>query len=62
MSKIKELTHSFSNIKFDHIYREENSEADALSKLALQVPEGKIHYNKWQDGHEAPPLSLCLYI
>jgi hypothetical protein len=62
MSKIEELTHSFSNTKFDHIYREENSEADALSKLAMQVPEGKIHYNKWQDGHEGPLLSLCLYI
>jgi hypothetical protein len=29
-------------------------EADALSKIALQVPEGRIHYSKWQDGHEAP--------
>jgi ribonuclease HI len=38
-----------------NIYREENMEADALSKYALQVPEGRIFYNKWQDGHEGPP-------
>jgi hypothetical protein len=48
-------------MEYDHIYREENMEADALSKLALQVPEGSIHYSKWQDGYEGPPLSLRLY-
>ena len=62
MSKIRDLSHSFKDIKFDHIYREENMESDALSKLALQVLEGKIHYIKWLDGHEGRPLSLCLYI
>jgi hypothetical protein len=35
MTKIRELIPLFTNIKFDHIYREENMEVDALSKLAL---------------------------
>jgi ribonuclease HI len=60
-TKIRELIAHFMDIKFTHIYREENMEADALSKLALQVPEGRIFYNKWQDGHEGPPLTLQLY-
>jgi len=42
------------DIKFTHIYREENMEAYTLSKLDLQVPKGRIYYNKWQDGQEAP--------
>jgi hypothetical protein len=61
MTKIRELISLFTVIKFDHIYREENIEADALSKLALQVRDGRIHFNKWQGGHEGPPLSLRLY-
>jgi ribonuclease HI len=62
MDRILELTKSFNTIRFDHIYREENGEADALSKKSLQVPEGKIHYNKWLDGHEGPSLFLHLYL
>jgi ribonuclease HI len=62
MEKIRELITLFNTIRFDHIYREENVEADVLSKKSLQVPEGRIHYNKWQDGHEGPPLSLRLYL
>jgi ribonuclease HI/probable phosphoglycerate mutase len=62
MDMIQDLKKSFNSIRFDHIYREENGEADALSKKSLQVPEGKIHYNKWQDGHEGPLLSLHLYL
>jgi hypothetical protein len=61
-TKIIELIALFTDIKFDHIYMEENMEADALSKIALQVPEGRIHYSKWQDGHEGPPLSLSSLI
>jgi hypothetical protein len=30
MDKILELTKSFNTVKFDHIYMEENGEADAL--------------------------------
>jgi len=62
MDMILDLKNSFSSIRFDHIYREENGEVDTLSKKVLQVPEGKIHYNKWQDGHEGPPLFLHIYL
>ena len=59
--KIKELTTSFRTLKFAHIYREHNREADALSKNALQPPEGKIIYNKWIEGHEGPSFYLHLF-
>jgi hypothetical protein len=61
MDKIENLITIFNTIRLDHIYREENEEVDILSKKALQVLEGQIHFNKWQDGHEGPPLSLCFY-
>jgi hypothetical protein len=35
MTKIRDLIHLFINIKFDHIYREENMKTDVLSKRAL---------------------------
>jgi ribonuclease HI len=60
--RILELAKSFNTIRFAHIYREENGVVDALSKKSLQVPEGKIHYNKWLDGHEGPSLFLHLYL
>ena len=62
MDKIQDLIKYYNTIRFDHIYMEENEEADALSKKTLKVPEGKIHFNKWQDGHKGPPLSLRLYL
>ena len=62
MEKIRILITLFKDIRFEHIYKEENVEADTLSKQALQVPEGRIHFNKWQEGQEGPPLSLRLYI
>ena len=62
MEKIRILVTHFHDIRFDHIYREENVEADTLSKKALQVTEGRIHFKKWQDGKEAPPLTMQLYI
>jgi hypothetical protein len=59
--RILEIEKSFSTLRFAHIYREENGVADALSKKALQAPEGKIQYNKWIEGHEGPShfLHLC---
>jgi ribonuclease HI len=58
---IRDLIKSFSTIRFEHIFREQNVEADALSKKALQAPEGKIKYNKWIEGHEGPSHYLHLY-
>jgi ribonuclease HI len=62
MDKIQDLITFFNTIKFDHIYSKENEEAYKLSKKPLHVPKGRIHYNKLKDGHEGPPLSLCLYL
>jgi ribonuclease HI len=62
MEKIRILVTLFNDIKFNDIYREENVEEDTLSKKSLQVLEGRIHFNKWQDGQEAPPLTLRLCI
>jgi ribonuclease HI len=62
MENIRILITLFKNIIFEHIYREKNVEADTLSKKSLQVSEGRIHFNKWKDGQEGPPLSLRLYI
>jgi ribonuclease HI len=59
--RIKELTKSFNTISFSHIYREQNKEADFLSKKAIQMQEGKISYNQWIEGNEGPPLFLNLY-
>ena len=60
MEKICELITFFTTITFDHIYREENEEENILSKKTLQVPEGRIHFSKWKDGHVGLPLSLRL--
>jgi ribonuclease HI len=62
LDRILELKNSFNIIRFAHIYREENGEADTLSKKALQMPEGKIHYNKWIDGHEGPSHFMHLFL
>ena len=59
--RIKDLTLAFNSISFTHIYREQNKEADYLSKKALQMQEGKISYNKWIEGNKGPPLFLNLY-
>jgi len=62
MEKIRTLIPLFKDIRFERIYREENMEADTLSKKAIHVSEGRIHFNKWQDVQEGPPLTLHLYI
>jgi hypothetical protein len=58
---IKELTTSFSTLRFAHIFREQIWEVDAFSKKALRAPKGKIMYNKWIEGHDGPPLILHLF-
>jgi ribonuclease HI len=59
--RIKELFKFFSAITFSHVYREENQEADFLSKKALTARPGSIAYNQWVDGQEGPRLFLKLY-
>jgi ribonuclease HI len=59
--RIRDLSKLFSPITFSHIYRDNNKEADRLSKQALQMQTGKIAYNLWEDGNEGPTLFLNLY-
>jgi hypothetical protein len=59
--RIRDLSKAFRTINFTHIYRDINKEADILSKKALQMQEGKIVYNQWEEGNEGPTLFLNLY-
>jgi hypothetical protein len=59
--RIRELQTFFRDISFSHIYQDQNKGTDLLSKIALQKQEGKITYNHWIDGHEAPTLFLSLF-
>jgi hypothetical protein len=59
--RIKELIKHFQEISFQHIFREYNKEADLLSKQALQEPEGRITYYKWENGTEGPKRHLILF-
>jgi ribonuclease HI len=58
--RIEELCPLFRSISFAHIYREENKQADRLSKKALYSCRGRIAYNLWVDGHEGPTLFINL--
>jgi hypothetical protein len=44
--KIKSLKTSFEEIQFMHIHQEFNSEADKLSKKALDIPMGWFYYEE----------------
>jgi len=43
IEKISSLIPLFKDLKFEHIYREENGDADSLSKKSLLAPKGRIH-------------------
>jgi len=58
---VRELIKHFSVITFAHVYKEENQEADMLSKKALIECPRAIAYNYWVDGHEGPKKILKLY-
>jgi hypothetical protein len=59
--RIKLLIKDFQDISFNHVYREYNSEADFLSKLALKETSGKIIYYQWENGLEGSKNYLDLY-
>jgi ribonuclease HI len=59
--RITELLTLFRSISCAHIYREENQEADRLSKRALNNCPGRIAYNHWEGGHEGPTLFLNMF-
>jgi hypothetical protein len=58
--RTKEATLQFRKLIFTHIYREENCEADSLSKRALHLPPGQICFTIWEDGNEGPAIKLML--
>jgi hypothetical protein len=59
--RVSALISSFKKITFNHVFREENQEADSLSKLVLQKPPGKLTYYQCIDIQEGPRLFLDLY-
>jgi hypothetical protein len=54
----KRLLKSFIAI---HIYRDENSIADQLSKQALTRPPGKLTFARWEDGKRIDVIVFCTY-
>lgn len=53
-SRIFDLVPFCKSITSAHIYREHNSVANGLSKIAINSPVGHISYNKWTGGQEGP--------
>jgi len=51
-ARTKDATLLFRNLTFQHIFREENKEADSLLKKALRLPPSQIYLTFWEDGHE----------
>jgi ribonuclease HI len=58
--RTQEATHLIRKLSFSHIYREENSEADTLSKKALYLPSGHICFTRWEEGNEGPAIMINL--
>jgi len=59
--RLMELIKIFQNITFLHVYKEENLEADGLSKHALPKDPEKIVYYQCEEDHEGHHLSLDLF-
>jgi phosphoribosyl-ATP pyrophosphohydrolase len=49
---ILEIIKHFQKLSFTHVLREENQEADSLSKQALQKDPDKIAYYLCEEGRE----------
>jgi len=58
--RTKKATSLFSKLTFQHIFREENSEADLLSKQALLLPMSQLRFSYWEDGNEGPIYKINL--
>jgi hypothetical protein len=58
--RTREATQLIYNLTFSHIYREENNEADTLSKKALFLPSGHICFTRWEEGNEGPSTLINL--
>ena len=49
MEKIEGLKDYFSYISFNHIYREKNGQADALSKKSIGALDGSLFFEEYFD-------------
>ena len=58
--RTQEATLLIRKLPFSHNHREENNEADTLSKKALHMPPGQIRFTKWEDGNEGPTILINL--
>jgi hypothetical protein len=58
--RTRAATKLVKNLTFSHIYREQNHEADILSKKALHLPPGHIRYTRWEDGIEGHTTMINL--
>jgi ribonuclease HI len=58
--RTREATQLINKLTFSHIYREENNEADTLSKKALFLPSGHICFTRWEEGNEGPSTMINL--
>jgi hypothetical protein len=59
--KTKSLLKTFKHIKFQHIPRNLNKEADALSKKALRGVVGRLSIYHCEDGLESPITNINLF-
>jgi len=59
--RLVDLIKLFHHISFDHVYRDDNTEADNLSKQALQKKPGKIFYYQSVEEHEGPLMYFELF-
>ena len=55
-----EATKQIQHLTSSHIYREENLEADRLSKIALSMPPGHISFTRWEEGNEGLSSRILL--
>jgi ribonuclease HI len=58
--RTREATKLINKLTFSHIFREENNEADILSKKAMFLPSGHICYTRWEEGNEGPSTMINL--
>jgi ribonuclease HI len=58
--RTRAATKLFNNLTFSHIYREQNIEANILSKKAMFLPSGQIRYTRWEEGNEGPSTMINL--
>jgi ribonuclease HI len=61
MQRTRELSTSFSDIKFQHFSRSFNSEADSLSKRALGSEIGRLSVFHCDDGQDSPISTINLF-